>query len=117
MRLQRLHDGVPVRHQDIDCAFYTAAICRALIQLVKATPDLILEGSIDAIVSQMTERMPEYYEQPNQPKVPDVVREVNVIWRWDVGWQALKNLMQDKLTDLAAQLAPADQPAFLPLMP
>ena len=117
VKLQRLHDGVPVRHQDIDCAFYTAAIGRALIQLVKATPELILEGSIDAIVSQMTERMPEYYEQPNQPKVPVLVREANVVRRWDVGWQALKNLMQNKLTDLAAQLAPpAEQPVFLSLI-
>ncbi len=115
VKLQRLHDGVPVRHQDIDCAFYTAAMGRALIQLAKAAPELILHGPIDAIVSQMTERMPEYYEQSNQPKVPVLVREANVIRRWDVGWQALKNLMQHKLTDLAAQLAPvAEQPVLCP---
>ena len=111
VKLQRLHDGVPVRHQDIDCAFYTASMGRALIQLVKADADLILHGSIDAIVSQMMERMPEYYEQPNQPKEPDEVREVNVARRWNTGWQALKNMMQNRLTDLVAQLsASSDQP-------
>lgn len=110
VKLQRLHDGVPVRHQDIDCAFYTASVSRALIQLVKADADLILYGSIDAIVAEMTARMPEYYEQPNQPKEPETVRKVNVIRRWNTGWQALKNLMQNRLTDLVAQLAvPAEQ--------
>ncbi|GAB2557010.1 hypothetical protein [Spirosoma aerophilum] len=111
VKLQRLHDGVPVRHQDIDCAFYTASMCRALIQLAKADSDVILSGSIEAVVSQMTARMPEYYEQPNQPKEPAIVREVNVVRRWNTGWQALKNMMQNRLTDLAAQLtAPNDQP-------
>ncbi|GAB3801598.1 hypothetical protein GCM10028819_29150 [Spirosoma humi] len=105
VKLQRLHDGVPVRHQDIDCAFYTASMCRALIQLAKADAELILNGSIEAVVSQMTARMPEYYEQPNQPKEPAEVREVNVIRRWNTGWQALKNMMQNRLTDLAAQLS------------
>ncbi len=111
VKLQRLHDGVPVRHQDIDCAFYTASMCRALIQLVRADADLILNGSIEDVVSQMTSRMPEYYEQPNLPKEPALVREVNVIRRWNTGWQALKNMMQNRLTDLAAQLSvPNDQP-------
>ena len=111
VKLQRLHDGVPVRHQDIDCAFYTASMGRALIQLVKADPDLILYGSIDAVVSQMTARMPEYYEQPNQPKEPAEVRMVNVIRRWNTGWQALKNMMQNRLTVLVAQLSvSSDQP-------
>ncbi|GAB3909924.1 hypothetical protein GCM10028803_48590 [Larkinella knui] len=97
VKLQRLHDGVPVRHQDIDCAFYTASMGRALIQLVKADANLILQGSIETIVSQMTERMPEYYEQRNEPKEPAVVRQVNVIRRWNTGWQALKNMMQNGL--------------------
>lgn len=111
VKLQRLHDGVPVRHQDIDCAFYTASMGRALIQLVRADADLVLHGSIEAIVGQMTARMPEYYEQPNQPKEPAAVREVNVVRRWNTGWQALKNMMQNRLTDLVAQLSVAgDQP-------
>ncbi|MFD2935532.1 hypothetical protein [Spirosoma flavum] len=111
VKLQRLHDGVPVRHQDIDCAFYTASMGRALIQLVKADADLVLYGTIEAIVEQMTERMPEYYEQPNQPKEPAEVREVNVVRRWNTGWQALKNMMQTRLTGLVAQLSvTSDQP-------
>lgn len=111
VKLQRLHDGVPIRHQDIDCAFYTASMGRALIQLVKADPDLILHGSIEAVLSQMTARMPEYYEQPNQPKEPMLVREVNVVHRWNTGWQALKNLMQHQLTGLAAHLSfPVEPP-------
>lgn len=111
VKLQRLHEGVPVRHQDIDCAFYTASMGRALIQLVRADANLILQGSIEAIVDQMTARIPEYYEQPNQPKEPAMVRRVNVIRRWNTGWQALKNMMQNRLTDLVAQLsAPHEQP-------
>ncbi|MFD1143130.1 hypothetical protein ACFQ4C_18530 [Larkinella insperata] len=111
VQLQRLHDGVPVRHQDIDCAFYTASMGRALIQLAKTEPDVILNGSIEAVFSQMTARMPEYYEQPNQPKEPALVREFNVIQRWNTGWQALKNMMQNQLTGLAAQLAmPVEHP-------
>ena len=110
VKLQRLHDGVPIRHQDIDCAFYTASMGRALIQLAKADADLIVNGSIELIVSQMTERMPEYYEQPNQPKEPTLVREINVIRRWNTGWQALKNMMQNRLTDLAAQLRQPSNP-------
>ena len=110
VKLQRLHDGVPVRHQDIDCAFYTSSMCRALIQLVKADPNLILSGPIEKVVSQMTARMPEYYEQPDQPKEPTTVRMVNVVRRWNTGFQALKNMMQNRITNLVAQLAvPADQ--------
>ncbi|UFH53364.1 hypothetical protein [Spirosoma sp. KNUC1025] len=112
VKLQRLHDGVPVRHQDIDCAFYTASMGRALIQLAKSNADLLLNGSIELIVSQMTERMPEYYEQPNLPKEPVLVRQVNVIRRWNTGWQALKNMMQNRLTDLAAQLYPPTSQPF-----
>ena len=50
LNLQRLHDGVPVRHQDIDCAFYTASMARALIQITKLSPELI-SGSIEDLVS------------------------------------------------------------------
>lgn len=100
VNLQRLHDGVPVRHQDIDCAFYTASIGRALIQLAKTQPDLILTGPIDAIVSEMTDRMPEYFSAPNQPKAPTVVREENITRRWNTGREALQNLMVTKVIDL-----------------
>ncbi|QJW90676.1 hypothetical protein HNV11_15445 [Spirosoma taeanense] len=103
VRLQRLHDDVPVRHQDIDCAFYTFSIVRALIQVAKADPILVLTGSIDELVSQMTERMPEYFEKPNQPKEPEIVREQNIIRRWRTGWNALINIMRSKATDLLTQ--------------
>lgn len=101
VKLQRLHEGVPVRHQDIDCAFYTFSIVRALIQMVRVAPDLVLSGSIEAVVSEMTARMPEYYEQPNTPKEPAVVREANVISRWRMGWEALKNMMRRKMAELS----------------
>ncbi|RIV23914.1 hypothetical protein DYU11_13190 [Fibrisoma montanum] len=103
VKLQRLHDGVPVRHQDIDCAFYTASIGRALIQVARYYPDLILEGTIGEIVSQMTARMPEYYAEANQPKDPIAVREMNVIRRWNTGRQALQNLARPAVTTLATQ--------------
>lgn len=89
VNLQRLHDGVPVRHQDIDCAFYTASIAKALIQLAAQQPDLLLYGPIEHVVSRMTERMPDYFLEANVPKLPTVVREINVIRRWNTGREAL----------------------------
>lgn len=103
VNLQRLHDGVPVRHQDIDCAFYTASMVRALIQLAQSTPELILTGSIAEVVSEMTARMPEYFERANQPKDPTLVREENVVRRWNTGREALQNLMGAKVIDLSVQ--------------
>ncbi len=99
VNLQRLHDGVPVRHQDIDCAFYSASMGRALIQLAQQTPELIQHGSIHTIVGAMTARMPEYFDAPNQPKDPVLVREVNVIRRWNMGREALQNLMPTVIID------------------
>jgi hypothetical protein len=91
LNLQRLHDGVPVRHQDIDCAFYSASMARALIQLTKLSPELI-SGSIEDLVSCMTERMPEYFDQTNVAKDPELVRQVNVIRRWQMGQEALADI-------------------------
>lgn len=103
VNLQRLHDGVPVRHQDIDCAFYTASMVRALIQLAQLVPDLILTGSIAEVVGEMTARMPEYFERANQPKDPTLVREENIARRWNTGREALQNLMGAKIIDLSIQ--------------
>lgn len=97
VNLQRLHDGVPVRHQDIDCAFYSASIARALIQLAKASPELIISGSIDAITSEMTRLMPEYFEQANVARAPEFVREVNIVRRWQTGQEALDDLRRSQL--------------------
>lgn len=93
LNLQRLHDGVPVRHQDIDCAFYTASMARALIQITKLSPELI-SGSTEDLVSRMTERMPEYFDRTNVAKDPEVVRQVNVMRRWEMGQEALIDLMR-----------------------
>lgn len=103
VNLQRLHDGVPVRHQDIDCAFYTASMVRALIQLAQSAPELIVTDTITEIVSEMTARMPEYFDRPNHPKDPVLVREENVARRWNTGREALQNLMGAKIIDLALQ--------------
>lgn len=100
LNLQRLHDGVPVRHQDIDCAFYTASIVRALIQIAKVSPELIISGSLDELMSEMTERIPEYFEQANIARAPGVVREVNVIRRWQTGQEALLDIQQRSLSTL-----------------
>lgn len=100
VNLQRLHDGVPVRHQDIDCAFYTASMVRALIQLAQSTPDLILTGSLANVRSAMTARMPEYFEGANQPRDPVLVREENVARRWNTGRDVLQNLMGIRVIDL-----------------
>ena len=100
LNLQRLHDGVPVRHQDIDCAFYTASIVRALIQIAKVSPELIIRGSLDELMSQMTERIPEYFEQANVARAPKVVREVNIIRRWQTGQEALLDIQQRSLSTL-----------------
>ncbi|WP_228724147.1 hypothetical protein [Spirosoma sp. KUDC1026] len=94
VKLQRLHDGVPVRHQDIDCAFYTASMCRSLIQLIHESPELVLTGDIKSIVSRMTAGMPEYYEEADQPRSPELVREENVVRRWNTGQEALRKIWQ-----------------------
>lgn len=96
VNLQRLHEGVPVRHQDIDCAFYTASMARALIQTAVQHPEVILYGPTDAIVSHMTGRMTDYFEAANCPKDPVAVREVNIIRRWNTGREALLSLMGEK---------------------
>ncbi|GAA4402547.1 hypothetical protein GCM10023187_17740 [Nibrella viscosa] len=92
VNLQRLHDGVPVRHQDIDCAFYSFSMVRALIGVAKLAPHVILHGPAEKIVGMMTARMPEYFVLPNQPRDPVLVREENVWLRWNTGREALKNL-------------------------
>jgi hypothetical protein len=89
VKLQRLHDGVPVRHQDIDCAFYTYAIADALIQLTIEVPELVVLGSTESIVSHMTERMTDYYVQADIARSPETVREANVLHRWNTGRDAL----------------------------
>lgn len=92
VNLQRLHDGVPTRHQDIDCAFYTYSMVRALIEVTQSAPQIILHAPIDQVVSHMTARMTSYFVQPNQPKDPVIVREENVMRRWNTGRVAVQNL-------------------------
>jgi hypothetical protein len=89
VNLQRLHDGVPVRHQDIDCAFYSASMARALIQTAVQQPEVILYAPVSDVVSHMTGRMTDYFAAANCPKDPVVVREVNIIRRWNTGREAL----------------------------
>ena len=93
VNLQRVHEGVAVRHQDIDCAFYTASMARALIQTAVQQPEIILFGSTEAVVSQMTGRMTDYFDTANCPKDPLTVQEVNIIRRWNTGRKALLDLM------------------------
>lgn len=124
VNLQRLHDGVPVRHQDIDCAFYTASIARGLIQVAKLSPEVLVAGSIGAIVGEMTQRIPEYFERADRAKAPERVREVNVIRRWQTGQAALADIRQRYAPDQTAprpgrpepdamnwEWEPADSPA------
>ena len=40
----------------------------------------------------MTERMPEYFDQTNVAKDPTLVRQVNVIRRWQMGQEALADI-------------------------
>lgn len=94
VNLQRLHEGVPVRHQDIDCAFYSASMARALIQTAVQEPDVLLHGPGDAVHNSMTNRMTEYFEVASVPKSPTTVREVNIIRRWNTGREALVSLME-----------------------
>jgi hypothetical protein len=101
VNLQRLHDGVAVRHQDIDCAFYSASMVRALVRVVRATPGLIVYGSTEALVSAMTARMPEYFDRADQPLDPVTVREANVVRRWNTGRDALLRVGQ--ATDSGAE--------------
>jgi hypothetical protein len=104
LNLQRLHDGVPVRHQDIDCAFYTVSMVNALIQIAKLSPELLVSSSMQEVVSHMTARMPEYFEEANLPKAPEVVREVNVVRRWQTGQEALVDIRRSYQSELAVPI-------------
>lgn len=106
VNLQRLHDGVPIRHQDIDCAFYTASLCRAMIQIARLQPELILSGTIEALMSEMTGRMPEYFSAPDEAKAPEMVREHNIVRRWNAGRDVLTNRMRTRVIDLVASTQP-----------
>ncbi|SFE71369.1 hypothetical protein SAMN05216167_11843 [Spirosoma endophyticum] len=101
LNLQRLHDGVPVRHQDIDCAFYTVSMVNALIQIAKLSPELLVSSSIEEVVRQMTARIPEYFEGASTPKAPEHVREVNVVRRWQTGQEALIDIRRSYQSELA----------------
>ncbi|PQA55553.1 hypothetical protein [Siphonobacter curvatus] len=99
--LQRLHDGVPIRHQDIDCGFYTFSIVRALIKLAQRTPECVLMGTTADLVTAMTGLMKDYYQEPDQPKDPEVVRKINILNRWNLGREAL-SLMKDSYAVVTA---------------
>ena len=108
--LQRWHDGQPERHKDIDCAFYTESMAEALIRLARKNKDLVVSGNINDIVAAMTGEMKEYFERPNQPKPPVVVREVNVQKRWRAGQERLEYIAQ------ASQVQHATTTPSLPIM-
>ena len=91
--IQRRHDGMPERHKDIDCSFYTFAMARAVIQIACEQPELLLHGPVPEVRSAMTARMPEYYALPDCQKSPLEVRETNVALRWEIGRDYLKSLM------------------------
>ncbi len=99
--LQRLHDGVPIRHQDIDCGFYTFSMVRALIQLAQQNPERLVAGTTAEIVTGMTGLMKDYYQEPDQPKDPEVIRKINILNRWNLGRDAL-SLMKDSFAVMNA---------------
>lgn len=99
VNLQQLHDGVPIRHQDIDCAFYSASMAQALIRIARENPSLILEGHISDLVAQMTAFMPDYFLEANLPKDPKTVRVTNIIRRWETGTEALTNMLLSQLAE------------------
>lgn len=100
--LQREHKNrqdqwEPVRHQDIDCAFYTRAVAKAWIILAKTRSDLILHGAMPEIMSEATGLMPIYYDAPNEAKTDREVRQANIRQRWDTGTEALRAIHREAL--------------------
>ncbi len=114
VRLQRLHNHIPTAHHDIDCAFYTSSMARALIQVVQQNPETILHGTHAEIKTAMTARMPEYFAAPNQPFSPEQVREQNIIARWNSGREALLALAPERMQAKTGFLPSQDKPKYVP---
>jgi hypothetical protein len=86
----------PYRH-DWNCPYYTAAMADALADLVKAQPQLILEGSIGDIHHAMKSAMPDYYHANNELKDRAAIQEINRLKRWMSGSSLIKALVKEAI--------------------
>jgi len=84
----------PYRH-DWDCPYYTASMTDALADLVKADPELLLNGSVHAIHNAMKDLMTDYYQQYREIKDRPGIQQTNRLKRWMSGSIMIKNLVRD----------------------
>lgn len=84
----------PYRH-DWDCPYYAASMAEALADLIIASPDFLLSGSILAIHTAMKALMPDYYEADLELKSRAEIQRVNRQKRWLSGLTVINALVQE----------------------
>ncbi|MET1057686.1 MAG: hypothetical protein ABWY16_20390 [Pedobacter sp.] len=84
----------PYRH-DWNCPYYAAAMAEALADLVKVSPELILNGNIAEIHNAMKTFMPDYYLQDNELKDRTGIQTINRLKRWMSGRNLIKQLVAE----------------------
>ena len=84
----------PYRH-DWDCPYYANSMAHALADLVKTTPNLILNGNIADIHHAMKAIMPDYYNHNSEIKDRPSIKQVNLLKRWNSGRKVIKDLVRE----------------------
>jgi hypothetical protein len=92
--LWRPFHGKPKRHYDIDCSFHTFTMAKALIQIAREKPEILLNAHVDEVRSEMTARMPEYFHKENLQKSETELREAGINFRWATGREFLKQVKE-----------------------
>jgi hypothetical protein len=82
----------PYNH-DWDCPYYAASMADALADMVKADPDMLLNGSCETIHNMMKDLMPDYYKKCYELKDRQEIRRANRLRRWLSGREVIKDLV------------------------
>jgi hypothetical protein len=82
----------PYNH-DWDCPYYAASMANALADLVKADPDFLIYGSLEAVHNAMQDQMPDYYHKGYGLKDRQDIRRANRLRRWLSGREVIKDLV------------------------
>ena len=84
----------PYRH-DWDCPYYVTSMTEALAEIVKSTPELIVDGNLQDIHTAMRSLMPDYYHTEQVIKEREEIKHVNRLKRWNSGAEVIKGLRAD----------------------
>jgi hypothetical protein len=84
----------PYRH-DWDCPYYVASMANALADLVKKSPDLMINADLQEIHNAMKHLMPDYYQPDLIIKDRQDIKYTNQLKRWNSGQDVIKSLLSD----------------------